>query len=194
MRHLVLGLALAAAAVAAGNASAAPVAVGDKLVPFTLKNYDGKEVSLATLQGRKAVVLAFVATRCPVSNAYNERMAALAAEYAARGVAFIGLNANKEESAAEIAEHAKTHGLAFPILKDEGNIEADAFGAQVTPEIYLYDPAWTLRYHGRIDNDMKGEHVTSTDLRNALDALLAGKDVPVKETKAFGCSIKRVEK
>jgi peroxiredoxin len=194
MRHLVLGLALAAAAVAARNAGAAPVAIGDKLVPFTLKNYDGKEVNLATLQGRKALVLAFVATRCPVSNAYNDRMAALSAEYAAKGVAFIGVNANKEETPAEVAEHAKAHGLMFPILKDEGNVEADAFGAQVTPEIYLYDPTWTLRYHGRIDNDMKGVHVTSTDLRNALDALLAGQDVPVKETKAFGCSIKRVER
>jgi peroxiredoxin len=189
MRHLLFGLALAAAA---GPAGAAPVAVGDVLVPFTLKNYDGKEVNLATLQGRKAVVLAFVATRCPVSNAYNDRMASLATEYAAKGVAFVGLNANKEEGPAEVAEHAKAHGLAFPILKDDGNVKADAFGAQVTPEIYVYDPSWTLRYHGRIDNDMRGEHVTSTDLRNALDALLAGKDVPVKETKAFGCSIKRV--
>jgi peroxiredoxin len=189
MRRVLFGLVLAAATSAV---SAAPVAVGDILVPFSLKNYEGKEVNLATLQGQKAVVLAFVATRCPVSNAYNDRMAALSTEYAAKGVAFIGLNANKEESPAEVAEHAKAHGLAFPILKDEGNVKADAFGAQVTPEIYVYDPGWTLRYHGRIDNDMKGEHVTSPDLRNALDALLAGRDVPLKETKAFGCSIKRV--
>lgn len=192
MRRVLVGLALAAAA--AGPAGAAPVAVGDTLVPFSLKNYDGKEVNLATLQGRKAVVLAFVATRCPVSNAYNARMAAISTEYAAKGVAFIGLNANKEEGPAEVAEHAKAHGLAFPILKDEGNVKADAFGAQVTPEVYVYDPSWTLRYHGRIDDDMRGERVTSSDLRNTLDALLAGKDVPVKETKAFGCSIKRVEK
>lgn len=192
MRHLWVGLALAAAF--AGPAGAAPVAVGDVLVPFTLKNYDGKEVNLASLQGRKAVILAFVATRCPVSNAYNERMAALSAEYAAKGVAFIGLNANREEGPAEVAEHAKAHALAFPILKDDGNVKADQFGAQVTPEVYVYDPSWTLRYHGRIDDDMKGQHIRSSDLRNALEALLAGKDVPVKETKAFGCSIKRVEK
>jgi hypothetical protein len=109
-------------------------------------------------------------------------------------VAFVGINANKQESAAEVADHAKSHGFPFPVLKDEGNVQADAFGAQVTPEVYVYDPAWTLRYHGRIDEDMKGDHVASPDLRNALDALLAGKDVPAKETKAFGCSIKRVEK
>jgi len=190
MRRIVVGLVLAAAS--AVPATAAPVAVGDVLVPFSLKNYDGKEVSLASLQGKKAVVLAFVATRCPVSNSYNERMAAIATEYGAKGVAFVGLNANKEETPAEVAEHAKAHGLAFPILKDEGNVRADAFGAQVTPEVYVYDPTWTLRYHGRIDDDMRGQHVTSHDLRNALEALLAGKDVPVKETKAFGCSIKRV--
>ena len=178
----------------AGPVFAAPVAVGDKLVPFTLKNYDGRDVDLGSLRGGKAVVLMFIATRCPISNAYNERMAAISKEYGARGVAFVGVNANKQENAAEVADHAKSHGFPFPVLKDEGNVQADAFGAQVTPEVYVYDPTWTLRYHGRIDEDMKGDHVASPDLRNALDALLAGKDVPAKETKAFGCSIKRVEK
>ena len=173
---------------------ASPVAVGDKLSPFTLKGYDGKAVDLASYSGKKAVVLVFVATRCPVSNAYNDRMEAIAKEYSAKGVAFVGINANKEETPSEIAEHAKTHGLSFPVLKDSGNVEADAFGAQVTPEAYVYDASWVLRYHGRIDDNMNLEHAKSPDLRNALDAVLAGKDAPVKETKAFGCSIKRVEK
>jgi peroxiredoxin len=173
---------------------AAPVAIGDKLSPFSLKSYDGKTVDLASYSGKKAVALLFVATRCPVSNAYNERMEAIAKEYSAKGVAFVAINANKEESPAEIAEHAKVHGFSFPILKDAGNVEADAFGAQVTPEAYVYDASWVLRYHGRIDDNMNVEHAKSPDLRNALDAVLAGKDAPVKETKAFGCSIKRVEK
>jgi len=173
---------------------AAPVAIGDKLSPFSLKSYDGKTVDLASYSGRKAVALIFVATRCPVSNAYNERMEAIAKEYSAKGVAFVAINANKEESPAEIAEHAKAHGFSFPILKDAGNVEADAFGAQVTPEAYVYDASWVLRYHGRIDDNMNVEHAKSPDLRNALDAVLAGKDAPVEETKAFGCSIKRVEK
>jgi peroxiredoxin len=188
MGRWLVGVLLAAAV----PAFAAPVAVGDILVPFSLKNYDGRDVSLSSYNGKKAVVLIFMATQCPVSNSYNSRMVALSTEYSPKGVAFVGLNANKQESVAEIAEHAKAHGFAFPILKDDGNVQADAFGAQVTPEAYVYDGAWKLRYHGRIDDDMRGTAIKSQDLRNALEAVLAGRDVPVAETKAFGCSIKRI--
>jgi peroxiredoxin len=176
----------------AGAAQAAPIAVGDKLTPFTLKEASGKDLNLSSLSGKKAVVIAFIATQCPVSNAYNERMAAFARDYDAKGVAFVGINANKQESASEIVEHAKSHGFTFPVLKDDGNKKADEFGAQVTPEVYVFDASWTLRYHGRIDDDRSGKAVQSADLRNAVDAVLAGKDVPVKEAKAFGCTIKRV--
>jgi peroxiredoxin len=187
-------IAIAALVVAtlAGSAAAAPIAIGDKLAPFALKDAAGKDMNLASLSGKKAVVLAFIATQCPVSNAYNGRMAAFAKEYEAKGVAFVGINANKQESSAEIVEHAKTHGFSFPILKDDGNKKADDLGAQVTPETYVFDASWTLRYHGRIDDDKSGKAIASQDLRNAVDALLAGKDVPVKEAKAFGCTIKRV--
>jgi peroxiredoxin len=186
-------IAAAALILAAANAaSAAPIAVGDKLTPFTLKEASGKDVSLGSLAGKKAVVLAFIATQCPVSNAYNERMAAFAKEYEAKGVAFVGINSNKQESATEIVEHAKANGFSFPVLKDDGNKKADEFGAQVTPEVYVFDASWTLRYHGRIDDDRSGKAVQSQDLKNAVDALVAGKDVPVKEAKAFGCTIKRV--
>jgi peroxiredoxin len=177
----------------AGSALAAPPAIGDKLEPFALKNYDGTNVDLKGFTGKKAVVLMFIATQCPVSNAYNERMAALARDYASQNVAVVGINANKQEDVAEIASHAKQHGFSFPVLKDANNVQADRFGAQVTPETYVYDANWTLRYHGRIDDDRKGDAVKNQDLRNALDAVVAGKDVPVKETKAFGCSIKRVQ-
>ena len=109
-----------------------------------------------------------------------------------RGIAFVGINSNRQESVEEIAGHAAEHGFTFPILKDVSNVQADHFGAQVTPEIYVYDPGWVLRYHGRIDDDRSGANVRSQDLRNALDAVLAGQAVPVAETKAFGCTIKRV--
>lgn len=178
----------------AGPALAGPVAIGDKLAPFTLKNYDGGDVDLRSFQGKKVLVLMFIATQCPISNAYNERMATISREYATKGVAFVGINSNKQESVAEIAEHARAHGFSFPILKDPGNVRADEFGAQVTPEIYAFDASWTLRYHGRIDDDRSGESIRSHDLRSALDALLAGRQVPVRETKAFGCTIKRVSR
>jgi len=177
---------------AAARPAVGAVAIGEKLQPFKLNDATGKTVDLGRLQGRQAVVLMFIATQCPVSNAYNERMAALAREYGAKGVAFVGINSNRQESVEEIAGHAAQHGFAFPILKDVGNVQADHFGAQVTPEIYVYDPGWVLRYHGRIDDDRSGANVKSQDLRNALDAVLAGRAVPVAETKAFGCTIKRV--
>jgi peroxiredoxin len=183
---MALIVALLAAPVGAG-----PLAPGDRLQPFKMKDAAGKEVDLASLQGSKAVVLVFMATQCPVSNAYNERMAAFAAEYAAKGVPFLGINSNTQESPAEIVEHAKAHALRFPILKDERNVKADEFGAQVTPEAYVFDASWTLRYHGRIDDDRSGRAVTSQDLRNAVEAVLAGREVGVKEAKAFGCTIKR---
>jgi peroxiredoxin len=169
----------------------AGVAVGDKLAPFSLKDQSGRDVNLASYKDKKALVLIFVATRCPVSNAYNARMATLAQTYAAKGVALVGINANREETPAEIAEHAQKHGLTFPILKDTGNVYADRFGAHVTPEAYVYDQSMTLRYHGRIDDDRAGQNIQSRDLEAALDAVLSGKAVPVAETKAFGCTIKR---
>ena len=183
---LAMGLALASSA-------AANVAIGDKLEPFSLKDAtSGKDVDLKAAGGAKATVLMFIATQCPVSNAYNERMAAVAKDYAGKGVAFLGINSNKTEPVDEIASHAKQHGLAFPVLKDTDNIQADFFGATKTPEIFVYDANWKLRYHGSIDDSQNVAAVKTQGLRAALDALVAGKDVAVAETRAFGCSIKRV--
>ncbi len=188
------GLAWAAAVgwAALGATAWASVGIGDKLAPFALKDAHGAPVDLAASEASKARVIIFFATRCPVSNAYNARMAAISSDYAARGVAFYGVDSNREESAAEMAAHAQEHGFKFPVLKDEGNVQADRFGASVTPEVYVFDASWTLRYHGRIDDSRDPAHVTQQDLKAALDAILAGQPVPVAETKAFGCTIKRV--
>jgi peroxiredoxin len=176
-------------------APGADLKVGAAAPDFTLPAADGeKTVALKDLLARnRAVAVIFIATQCPVSNAYNDRMAALGKEYAAKGVAVVGINSNRTEPASEVAAHAKTHGFTFPVLKDDANKVADAYGATHTPEVFVVSPKGDLLYHGRIDesqNDPK--HVTSPDLRNALEAILAGKPVPVPETKAFGCSIKRV--
>ncbi len=92
-----------------------------------------------------------------------------------------------------MAAHAKEHGFGFPVVKDEGNKVADAYGAQKTPEVFVISPKGDLLYHGRIDESQDDpKAVKSPDLRNALEAILAGKPVPATETKAFGCTIKRV--
>jgi peroxiredoxin len=118
-------------------------------------------------------------------------MEKLAADYKAKGIAVIGINSNVAEDAAAVKNHASTNKLTFPILKDPGNKIADKLGASVTPEAYFLDGNNKLVYHGRIDNARNAADVQSPDLRNALDAALAGKPVEKTEAKAFGCSIKR---
>ena len=169
----------------------AAVAIGSVVSDFTLPDADGKERTLASLKGAKGTVIIFMATKCPVSNAYNERMQKLAEDYASRGVNVVGINSNVAELAPEVKEHAAEKGLKFTILKDAGNVIADRLDAQVTPEAYVLDASGKLVYHGRIDNSRAGDSITSTELRDAVDAVLAGKAVEKTEAKAFGCSIKR---
>lgn len=187
--------AVLAALLAASAAPAADLKVGAPAPDFTLPSAsDGKAVALKDLLAKsKAVAVVFVATKCPVSNAYNTRMAALGKEYAAKGIPLVGINSNKTEPAAEVKAHAEKHGFTFAVLKDEGNRIADAYGATKTPEIFVIDPKGNLIYHGRIDeNQDDPQNVKSPDLRNALEAILSGRPVPTAETKAFGCTIKRV--
>ncbi len=177
------------------GARAADLKIGERAPDFTLPAAsDAKAVALKDLLAKnKAVAVIFVATKCPVSNAYNPRMAALGKEYAAKGISLVGINSNKTEPAAEVKEHAEKNGFTFPVLKDEGNKVADAYGASHTPEVFVLDAKGNLIYHGRIDESQDDpKNVKSPDLRIALDAVLAGKPVPTAQTKAFGCSIKRV--
>jgi peroxiredoxin len=159
---------------------------------FTLKDYNGNEISLSDFRESKAIVIIFVATECPVSNAYNSRMESIYNEYKGKGIAYIGINSNKAENVSSMKEHANENGLTFPILKDEKNIIADQFKASVTPEVYVLNSDFKVLYHGRIDNSRDEDDVESKDLRNALDEILAGKQVSKEQTKAFGCTIKRV--
>jgi peroxiredoxin len=198
-----LALILAAAAVAVAAAvkttcgtgpapgAKAEVALGAVVADFTLPDADGREHTLASLKGSKGTVIIFMATRCPVSNAYNERMRKLAEDYASRGVNVVGINSNVAELAPEVKQHAAEKGLKFTILKDAGNKIADRFDAQYTPETYLLDASGKLVYHGRIDNSRSGDSITSTDLRDAIEAVVAGKAVEKPEVKGFGCTIKR---
>ncbi len=167
--------------------------IGDSAPSFTLKNYDGKEFALGkVIKDNKLTVLMFISTECPVSNGYNERMEKLYDSYAKKGVAIVGINANKAEDVAAIAEHSKKHGFMFPVLKDVNNKVADLYGAQVTPETFVISSTAKLLYHGRIDDSRNPDNVKSRDLADAIDKLLAGKEPAVAQAKAFGCSIKRI--
>lgn len=168
--------------------------VGDTVPNFNLKGFDGKDYELkSSLKEAKYAVVMFIATRCPVSNAYNERMVKLHETFARQGVVFLGVNSNKAEPVDEISEHAKDKGFKFMVVKDHMNKIADAYGAEVTPEVFVVGKDMKLLYHGRIDDDRKQSNVKKHDLSDALTALLAGKEVSKDQQKAFGCSIKRVE-
>ena len=169
----------------------APPAIGATIEDFTLPDADGKEHTLASLKGKNGAVLIFVATQCPVSNAYNERMEKLAQEYKAKGINVIGINSNVAETADAVKAHAAENKLTFPILKDPGNKIADRLGATVTPQAYFIDASNKLLYRGRIDNSRNAAEVNSSELRDALEAALAGKPIAKTTANAFGCTIKR---
>jgi peroxiredoxin len=188
---ILMVLVLMVAGVALANEVPAPPAIGSTIEGFSLPDVDGAERSLKSLAGEKGTVLLFIAVQCPVSNAYNERMEKLAADYKAKGINVVGINSNVAEDGAACKAHAAENKLTFTILKDPGNKIADKLGASVTPEAYFLDASNKLLYHGRIDNSRNAAQVETPDLRNAIDAVLSGKPVEKTEAKAFGCSIKR---
>jgi thiol-disulfide isomerase/thioredoxin len=187
-KTLAISLAMSAAILSAQEFKA-----GSQVTDFQIRDLDGKAVSFSSLKGPVTVVT-FIATQCPVSNSYNQRMIQLYKDYTPRNVKFIFVNANRSEPASEVREHSQRVGFSFPVYKDPDNVVADRFDAQVTPESYVIDGSGILRYHGSIDDDMNVSRVHVQRLRQALDALLAGKPVPATETKAFGCTIKRVHR
>jgi peroxiredoxin len=194
MRISRIALFAAAALVLALPAAAESPAIGSAAPDFNLTTLDGKPFSLSkTAPNQAATVIMFVATKCPYSNAYNDRMRDMAEAYKGKGVLFVGINSNKTEPLEEARDHAKSNRHTFPIMKDPDNKVADMYDAKRTPEVFVVDKQGKVVYHGRIDeNHENPSQVTSPDLKNALDALLAGKPIERAETKAFGCTIKRV--
>jgi alkyl hydroperoxide reductase subunit AhpC len=144
--------------------------------------------------GQDVTVVVFISTVCPVSNSYNLRMKELYRVYAPKGVKFEFLNANQNESPAEVEDHARRVGFPFPVMRDANNAMADRLGAEYTPESFVIDREGVVRYRGRIDDAQNPARVRQSSLRLAIDAVLAGRDAPTPETKAFGCTIKRVRK
>ena len=192
--RILLALAAAAGLGLATAALAGEPAIGAAAPDFKLTTLDGKPFSLTdAAKNKSAVVLIFIATKCPYSNAYNDRMRDMAVAYEKQGVLFVGINSNKTEPADEVGAHAKQHGFTFTLMKDPDNKVADLYGAKHTPEVFVVDRQGKLQYHGRIDENYENpSKVASPDLKNALDAMLASKPIVRAETKAFGCSIKRV--
>jgi peroxiredoxin len=173
------------------NEIPAPPAIGALVGDFMLPDVDGTNRTLASLKGKSGTVILFIAVQCPVSNAYNERMEQLAQDFKAKGINVIGINSNVTDDAGAVKAHAVEHKFSFVVLKDPGNKVADSLGAKVTPEAYLLDANNKLVYHGRIDNSKDPAGVNSSELRDALNLVLAGKPVEKTGAASFGCTIKR---
>jgi peroxiredoxin len=180
--------------VAARTRDRAPTAEAP-LADFTLKDTAGRDVSLADFRDRKAVVVAFLGTECPLGNLYIGRLKELHDEFAPRGVQFLAVNSNSQDSAEEVAEHARKNEVPFSVLKDANGKVADLFGAERTPSVFLLDAGRVVRYRGRVDDQYgigyKRTQPTRRDLAEALEEVLAGQAVSVPVTQAVGCFIGR---
>jgi peroxiredoxin len=169
----------------------ADVQVGAKTAGFRLTDTAGKTHDLGDYAG-KVLVLEFWSFKCPVSLAYDERMAALYSKYRSQGVSFLAVASNKNESPVEIRRNVENLKLAFPVLLDRDGMLADRLGATHTPSVFILDGSGILRYRGAVDNNKRaGERGRIAHVEDALNAILGGKPVPEEQTKVFGCGIRR---
>ncbi len=169
---------------------------GKRAPDFSLPGVDGKTYSLSSFKGKPVVVVFFTCNHCPYVQAWESRFVEVQRDYAAKGVALVGINSNDEskypeDDLAHMKERATDHGYNFPYLRDESQQVAEAWGPVATPDFYVLDKDRVVRYRGRMDDNHKDPNaVTLRYLRDALDDVLAGKPPRVPLTPPFGCSIK----
>ncbi|MDE1857450.1 MAG: thioredoxin family protein [Thaumarchaeota archaeon] len=169
--------------------------LGSRAPDFDLPGVDGRNHSLGSFKDKPVLVVMFTSNHCPYVKDYEERMVAIQRDYASRGVQLVAVNSNAEVAYPEdsfplMVKRARDKGFNFPYLRDESQRVVEAYGGVCTPHIFAFDRGRVLRYRGRIDDSRDASKITTHDLRNALDDLLAGRDVRVSDTRPFGCSIK----
>src|SRR5262249_6981327 len=144
---------------------------------------------------KQAFVIVFIGTECPLANLYVPTLIELYQEYADKGVQFLAINSNDQDSFVEVSAHAQERQVPFPVLKDFDHQAADLLGARRTPEAFLLDGDRVIRYHGRIDDQYgvgyQRTEATQHDLKNAIDQLISGKPITTSETQVSGCIISR---
>jgi peroxiredoxin len=170
--------------------------LGDSLPRFTnLKGVDGKRYSSDEMTDPVLVVV-FSCNHCPYVQAYEERMKAFQRDYASRGVRLVAINSNEiqnypEDSYEGMVERSQKQGFNFLYLRDEDQSVAEAFGATHTPQFFIFDKTRKLRYSGKMDDNWKEPHLAKEFyLRDAIESLLAGKEIKIPETYSIGCTIK----
>ena len=183
--------------------------IGARAPDFNLPGVDGKNYKLASFAKADILVVIFTCNHCPTAQAYEERMKKLVADYKSKGVTVVAISPNDpravrldelgysdlNDSLEEMKIRAKDKKFNFPYLYDGDKQKVSrAYGPVTTPHVFIFDKERKLRYVGRIDDSERSKRVKSRDTRNAIEALLAGREVPVKKTRTFGCSIKWSDK
>jgi len=214
--HPVVRCPFAFVVVLLGLASACPLlqgaetlAIGSPAPDFQLPGVDGKTYTLDSFKDAEVLVIVFTCNHCPTAQAYEDRIKQLAADFRSRKVALVAISPNDPlavrldelgysdlgDSLEDMKIRAKDRAFDFPYLYDGQDQKASlAYGPVATPHVFVFDRARKLRFAGRIDNSEKPGRVTSHDARNAIEAVLAGKPVPVETTRVFGCSVKWSDK
>ena len=185
------------------------LALGSTAPPFTLPGVDGKIHKLSDYAASPVLVVVFTCNHCPVAQVYEQRIEKLYNDYGPRGVAVVAIQGNDpkaltideldssdtSDTLAEMKIRVAWKHLHYPYLYDGATQSvARAYGPQATPHVFIFDKTRHLRYEGRFDDNFRIEKVTVQDTRNAVDALIADKPVPVDHTAVFGCSTKWQEK
>lgn len=171
--------------------------LGTKAPDFSLMNVDGRTVSLGDLADAPALMVIFMCNHCPYVKHLADALARFSAEYMAKGVAVVGINSNDvanypADSPEQMVAEADERGYQFPYLYDETQEVAKAYRAACTPDFYLFDGDRRLVYRGQFDASRpdSGIPITGNDLREAIDAVLAGKKPPAEQKPSIGCNIK----
>jgi peroxiredoxin len=170
--------------------------IGDEAIPFTLPGVDGEAYSLSNYQDKAAVAVVFTCNHCPYARAWEDRIVSIQNDYADRGVQVLAINANDAEKYPDdgfqqMQQRAKEKEFSFPYLQDESQEVATAYGAERTPEVFLFDGDMKLAYHGAVDDNYDDPNaVEERYLRDAIKAVLAGEEPPASETRPVGCTIK----
>ncbi|MBR9852954.1 MAG: thioredoxin family protein [Algicola sp.] len=172
--------------------------LGTKAPNFELLDtISGKTLSLENIKGKKGTVVMFICNHCPFVVHVNPMLVKLAKIYQEKGIAFIGISSNDVENYPQDAPHLMTkkaseEGYPFPYLYDKTQEIAKAYDAACTPDLYLFDPKMNLVYRGQLDDSRPGNNIplTGTDLKNAMDSVLVGKEINPDQKPSLGCNIK----
>jgi peroxiredoxin len=186
-----------------------PLAIGSPAPDWSLPGVDGRTYSLADFKDAKILIVLFTSNHCPTAQAYEDRVKKIVEDYKPHGVALVGIQPNSTkglrldelgytelgDSFEEMKVRAKEKAFNFPYIDDGATQStAKAYGCKATPHVFVFDQGRKLCYAGRIDDSERPEYVKVHDLRNALDAMIAGREIEVKTTPAFGCSTKWASK